>query len=165
MQDDVEPTAVKNERIDNLTCARYFAALLVLMHHAAKIFPMPVVMQSFFDNGYMGVTFFFVLSGFVIAASSYEEMQTPRVSTILHFYVRRIARIVPIWLFLSLPSMIGYLQVIRRRARSGRYVTFTQAWSGDLKVTFAFLSLSWTLSCEIVFLLRVSRLRICRSAG
>ncbi len=151
MQDHAGLRLVKNERIDNLTCARYFAALLVLMHHAAKMFPMPVAMQSFFDNGYMGVTFFFVLSGFVIAASSYEEMQTPRMSTILHFYARRIARIVPIWLFLSLPSLIGYLQVSPPSGAFWSYLTFTQAWSGDLKVTFGFLALSWTLSCEMFF--------------
>lgn len=148
-----ERSDVKSERIDNLTCARYFAALLVLLHHSAKLFPMPVALQSFLDNGYMGVTFFFVLSGFVIAASSYEEMQAPRVSTILHFYVRRIARIVPVWLFLSLPSVVSFLQTSAPTAGFWSYVTFTQAWSGDLTVTFGFLALSWTLSCEMFFYL------------
>lgn len=135
-------------RVDNLTCARFFAALLVFLHHAANLFPMPVWMKHFFYNGYMGVTFFFVLSGFVISASSADEMFAPDTPTILRFYVRRIARIVPIWFFLSLPLLVS--DALRQASPEAlwRYLTFTQAWSGDRTVAFSFLSLSWTLSCE-----------------
>ena len=138
-------------RIDNLTCARFFAALLVFMHHSVKKFPFSVSTQAFFDNGYMGVTFFFVLSGFVIAASSADEMIAPTRTTLMHFYIRRVARIVPVWLFLSLPTVIPYIQHRQPLAPLLTYLSFTQAWSGDLSRAFAFLGLSWTLSCEMFF--------------
>jgi len=140
-------------RIDNLTCARFFAALLVLLHHAAKKFPFSEPVQHFLDNGYMGVTFFFVLSGFVIAASSADEMIAPTRTTLTHFYIRRVARIVPVWLFLSLPMVIPYIQQRQPLAPLLTYLSFTQAWSGDMTRTFAFLGLSWTLSCEFFFYL------------
>jgi peptidoglycan/LPS O-acetylase OafA/YrhL len=142
-----------NVRIDNLTCARFFAALLVLLHHSARTFPMSETPRLFLDNGYMGVTFFFVLSGFVIAASSAEEMSAPTLSTVVHFYIRRIARVVPVWLFLSLPTVSPYVQRHQPLQNLLVYLTFTQAWSGDLKTTFSFLALSWTLSCEMFFYL------------
>lgn len=152
--DALHQTAPMNKtRIDYLTCARFFAALLVLLHHASSLFPMAKSTELFLYNGYMGVTFFFVLSGFVIAASSFDEMQTPDFATVGRFYVRRVARIVPIWLFLSLPVLVSYLSQSPPTLTLWSYLTFTQAWSGDLRVTFSFLALSWTLSCEFFFYL------------
>jgi len=144
---------VNTVRIDNLTCARFFAALLVFLHHSATLFPMPVWLKHFFYNGYMGVTFFFVLSGFVISASSADEMFSPNVATVLRFYLRRVARIVPVWLFLSLPMLVSDASRQPGSDMLWRYLTFSQAWSGDRALAFSFLSLSWTLSCEFFFYL------------
>lgn len=50
-------------RLDSLTGLRWWAAFGVFAYHMANIAPLNV--QHFFNVGYTGVSFFFVLSGFV----------------------------------------------------------------------------------------------------
>ena len=57
--------------IDSLTSIRFFAAMIVVTFHAgagwALAMPsIPGVVSNFLLNGYVGVTLFFVLSGFIL---------------------------------------------------------------------------------------------------
>ena len=54
------------KHLNNLTGLRFGAALLILGHHSSWSRSSNVV-EIFFSAGYVGVSFFFVLSGFVIA--------------------------------------------------------------------------------------------------
>ena len=91
---------------------RFFAAILVLFFHAEFVLP-PVVSNRFLQilcgNGNNSVTFFFVLSGFLITyLLCVESENTPNhaVNT-WHFYKKRIIRIWPLYYGLLLLSVLA----------------------------------------------------------
>ena len=65
-------------KLESIEAGRGVAATAVVLHHAsasANAFSGqgPQVLTSIFDLGYLGVDFFFVLSGFIIYYSSYDR--------------------------------------------------------------------------------------------
>ena len=143
-------------KLNNLTVARFFAALLIVFHHAANVLQDPNVvsqawLRMFFSNGYVGVTFFFILSGFVISASSLDKLRSPSFAAATTFFLRRLVRIVPVWLFLSLPFVLPDLLAGSMSLPLFQYLTFTQSWSADINVAHGYLAVAWTLSCEMFF--------------
>jgi peptidoglycan/LPS O-acetylase OafA/YrhL len=87
--------------IDPLTSVRFFAAMFVVMYHSGSGFigaqpHVPGFVKSFLLNGYTGVTFFFVLSGFILH-HTYRSKLTGS-ENIKRFAVARIARIYPVYL-------------------------------------------------------------------
>jgi len=141
-------------RFNNLTVARLAAALLVFLHHATaeelESLPSPHLLR-FCQNGYVGVSFFFIVSGFVLAASNLAKLSTFSFRGTLSFYWKRIARIVPLWLVVSSPFIVEAV-----RSHNGGllpFLTLTQAWSPDVMVAFGLLAVSWTLSVEMFFYL------------
>src|ERR1700722_13625137 len=88
--------------IRSLTGARFIAALLVVCFHFVP--HAPTWMNSIIRNGYLGVPFFFVLSGFILTYNYASDSQ--RQIGARSFWVARFARIYPIYLVslvLSLP--------------------------------------------------------------
>lgn len=78
--------AVDARRLDSLTALRWFAALAVFGRHSVR----PVgFLQHLIPQGATAVSFFFVLSGFVLAWS-WRDGDTAR-----GFYRRRAARVYP----------------------------------------------------------------------
>jgi len=147
---------MRTAQFDNLTVARFFAALLVIFHHAPNVLQNPALvswswLRIFFSNGYVGVTFFFILSGFVISASSFDKLGAPSIGGALVFFARRLIRIVPVWFFLSLPFILSAIVVRPIPGSLFQFLTFTQAWSADVSVSFGYLAVAWTLSCELFF--------------
>jgi peptidoglycan/LPS O-acetylase OafA/YrhL len=91
---------------NNLDAMRGAAALAVVMYHIALWIPAPVtyactelkmVLSFAGSGGLYGVHFFFVLSGFLISYRLFEEKQINGKIQPLHFYVRRILRIWPLY--------------------------------------------------------------------
>jgi len=147
---------MKPKRLDNLTAARFVAAMLVVFHHASNVLQDPKVitqvwLRTFFNSGYVGVTFFFIVSGFVISASSFKQLRTLHVRNVLDFLARRLIRIVPVWLFLSLPLIFPWIEARPIPPSLYQFLSFTQAWSDDISVSFGYLGVAWTLSCEMFF--------------
>ncbi len=107
-----EATTDRTESLDALTSLRFFAALFVLCFHYHL---------AFFDNqsklpvvslGYSGVTFFFILSGFILS-HNYARTRFDHES-LYRFAVARIARIYPSFLLslaVALPTFIGQIAV------------------------------------------------------
>src|SRR5580698_8802877 len=88
--------------IRSLTGARFVAALLVVCFHFVPLAPGWV--NSILRNGYLGVPFFFVLSGFILTYNYASDPQQRIVAR--SFWMARFARIYPIYLValvLSLP--------------------------------------------------------------
>jgi peptidoglycan/LPS O-acetylase OafA/YrhL len=86
--DTTTVAAPRTARLEALTGLRWFAAFGVFLFHVCEFYPLPGVRDTaLFGN--TGVTFFFVLSGFVLTWSF-----SPR-DTASRFYWRRFARIWP----------------------------------------------------------------------
>ncbi len=99
-----------NKRVyfENLDALRFLAALAVMGEHITRNFYFPddslkkifiVAISLDGSGGELGVTFFFVLSGFLITyllLSEFEQTGSIRLST---FYIRRTLRIWPLYFF------------------------------------------------------------------
>ena len=64
---------------------RAIAIILVVLYHAGVLF----------TSGFIGVDVFFVISGYVIAASLRRELEAGENISIAGFYARRIRRLLP----------------------------------------------------------------------
>src|ERR1700743_1356882 len=83
-----------------LTSVRFFAALAVLLFHfgAGMIARLgaPTPLRHLFANGYLGVTFFFVLSGFLLTYSYFDRLASR--AELRDYAVSRVARLYPVYL-------------------------------------------------------------------
>jgi peptidoglycan/LPS O-acetylase OafA/YrhL len=142
-------------RLANLTFARFLAALLVFSCHFGSSRVLTDCcgphLSNLVQNGYSGVTFFFILSGFVLAHVYLDDFASLKGRVIVDFYGLRLARIVPLWFFLSLPFVLGALQSREADDHLLTYLSFTQAWSPNASIAFGYLGVAWTLSAEMFF--------------
>ena len=103
----------RRSRLEALTGMRALAALNILFFHFSdpKIFGpfAPVV-----DNGYVSVSFFLLLSGFVLAYN-YRERADRGLMRARTFWKARFSRIYPVYLFSLLMSVIVLTQEWRLR--------------------------------------------------
>lgn len=93
-------------RLDALTGLRWWAAFWVFGYHLLNYTGMPLLIAAPLEIGSIGVTFFFVLSGFVLTWSMTGEVSA---ST---FYTRRFARIWPshiVALLLAIPVFYAFI--------------------------------------------------------
>lgn len=83
---------------------RFFAAFLVVLHHSESIKLkqgwLNLKSYSLFNNGSLAVTFFFVLSGFLITYLLFKERTKTNSTAVKKFYLRRILRIWPLYFLL-----------------------------------------------------------------
>jgi peptidoglycan/LPS O-acetylase OafA/YrhL len=100
----------------NLNALRFFAALIVIFHHIEQ-YKYWAKLPSLWGNtiidalGQKAVSFFFVLSGFLITYLLLEEQRKTNHIQVRAFYVRRLLRIWPVYylvvaLCLVLPAML-----------------------------------------------------------
>lgn len=139
--------------INTLTSLRLFFALMVFGAHCYVVDPF--FTAHAFKEGFVGVSFFFELSGFIIAYNYQKRMEEKKV-TRRQFWVARIARIYP----LHLLTLVGVAMI-------GNYIA-PMGWAEGLKhfipalfllhpfipqmdYFFYFDSPSWSLGCEQLF--------------
>ena len=137
-----------------LTGIRFFAALFVVIFHsrvaaflAANGLPYA---SNFFANGYMAVTLFFVLSGFILAYTYRSQIETPQHR--LRFWQARFARIWPVYALSFVCVSVPFLSSIPPPGRALATLLMVQAWNplhsayaGDWNFS------CWTLSVEALF--------------
>lgn len=134
-------------RLDSLTGLRFFAAWMVVVHHFGNFAALPVAWRY---NGFgaTGVTFFFVLSGFVLTWS-FVPSDTPG-----RFYWRRFARIWPlhaVTTLLALPVFYSGRDVPYDWTAITLSFLLLHAWVPTATTYFAGNPASWSLSCEMFF--------------
>ena len=130
--------------------------MLVFGLHAYSFVPLAerrdqLLAQLLFDAGDLGVSFFFVLSGFVLTWSARPGQP------LLRFWRNRIARIYPAHL-VALVFAIGCLAVSDRFAKVTTETLVTggllvQAWYPQDIVYLGINAVTWSLSCEMSFYL------------
>ncbi len=102
--------STKPAYFNGLNALRFFAAALVVFHHieeirhGAGLFNLKNV--DLFQNGGPAVSFFFVLSGFLITYVLRNEIQKTGTISIKYFYVKRSLRIWPLYFLLVI---IGFV--------------------------------------------------------
>ncbi len=117
----------------------------------------------------MGVTLFFVLSGFVLTINYFDRLRNPTAREIWRFGVARFARIYPLYIL-----VIFYI-LVRQHVFGGsisgwwEHVLVIQAWSANLAQTYNFDGPSWSVSVECflyasfpILVLALARLRTSR---
>lgn len=89
------------KQLQPLTALRFLAVTAIFLHHSDYLFannkPFMEIYHRLFREGYIGVTFFFVLSGFIITYNYFDKclLNNDWVKT---FYLNRLSRIYPVHL-------------------------------------------------------------------
>ena len=93
-----------------LNTLRFFAAYFVILHHGETIRAKYGLSNfedfSFFRNGSLAVSFFFVLSGFLITYLLLSELKKRQTIDLPKFYMRRVLRIFPLYYLLVIIGLI-----------------------------------------------------------
>ena len=153
-------SAVTARRLDSLTSLRFFAAAFVAAGHWGNVIHPYSRLREALGGYYLGVSFFFVLSGFVLTWS-HRPGDTAR-----GFYWRRFARIWPLYM-VTLALSLGVIALERTDLHLSHglpSVFFVQAFVPSLAVMYFGNSPAWSLSCEAFFygLFPVLRARLSR---
>ncbi len=141
-----------------LTSLRFFAALWVVLFHIREIGlwtggPAPYV--ATIQLGYLGVSFFFVLSGFILV-----YVYSGRAVSKRRFWQARFARVYPAYLFsllVTLPLALSFMLPLMRRAHVAPAFVFTvfplllEAWFP--RSLYFWNPVAWSLSVEAFFYL------------
>lgn len=142
-----------SQRLSLIQVFRGLAALLVLIHHGAKIgkdYLNYEYVGNIFSAGWIGVDFFFVLSGFIIYYIHSKDIGIK--SQAKNFFLKRFIRVYPIYwimtialtaLFIAVPSWgVGYETNTDVIIKS--FILFPQTHDPIVNV-------GWTLVHEIFF--------------
>ncbi|RAX03063.1 MULTISPECIES: acyltransferase family protein [unclassified Photorhabdus] len=159
VQREVKSDISQIPQLPSLTGLRFFAAILVFLYHssAEHIFSNRQVSENFlwlFSNaGFVGVSFFFCLSGFVLGWSS-----KPR-DSLINFWIRRVMKIYPnhlVTLLLALLLIMWSGPLLPGgETTSGLIpnILLVHTWFPDPYVFISLNGVSWSLSCEMLFYL------------
>lgn len=155
--------------IDALTTLRGVAALLVVVHHMGLLMLQPlrqtIAAMPLEKCGLLGMSVFFVLSGFVIHYNYADRLASDRERGVMMFLFARLARLYPLYLPLILAN---YVVNVGRAAYAGRqlaasaysaslpaYLAGMQSWfyatlnGFNLSISQEYANNSWSISAEI----------------
>ncbi|MDD2919832.1 acyltransferase [Rhodoferax sp.] len=157
-------TALNKPQLTELTSARFIAAMAVLLGHFADLLALPPLLSQFISGG-IGVSFFFVLSGFILCYSYWDTFSGGLgAATFRRYCVARIARIYPLYVLALLLITGLYLALAAWRAE---LVTFPAdplvSWLANLLAVQTFAPTlatqqfwnapGWSISTEFAFYL------------
>lgn len=156
--------AAAGERLDKLTSLRFFAALMVVFFHSrVQLAPSHGLLQRsyfhFFSYGFMGVSIFYVLSGFVISLAN-EKWRGRR-----RYLAGRFIRIYPSHWLVTLVLVSGWvamhyhLHLVTSWQVDLANLALLQAWIPDASYYLSLNAVSWSLSVEMFFYVAFLSLR------
>jgi len=125
---------------------RAIAAIMVVLHHIAwKGKQYSTAPISWYHIGEAGVDLFFIISGYVMC------MTTERKNNVVEFLVARIKRIIPLYWFLSIISLIIYLLYPDKvNSSGGKTNIFASFFLFPVEDKYLIQN-GWTLSYEFYF--------------
>jgi peptidoglycan/LPS O-acetylase OafA/YrhL len=142
--------------LDALTGMRFLAAAAVVVHHAIGHFPEVRALNLPLGNA--SVSFFFVLSGFILTYAYEGRLRT--FSDIRSFWFTRWARIWPLhlvcWIYAISVTSLGFYYLPGNRellAKAVCQLFLIQSWIPIYRWPFSFNDVSWSISDEAFFYL------------
>lgn len=147
--------SANRSRLPSLTGLRFVAVLFVFAFHASLQAPFAdarlasAYAELTANAGWLGVSFFFVLSGFVLTWSARPD------DTARRFWRRRAAKVYPLHLVtwgaaLALLATAGTPAGVRQAVPN---LFLVQTWVPDRDVFSSLNDVSWSLSAEVFFYL------------
>ncbi|MEM9809961.1 MAG: acyltransferase [Pseudomonadota bacterium] len=134
------------KRFVNLDGLRFCCILAVLWHHQIPL--NDATRWQIFSRGFVGVDFFFVISGFLITTLLLREKSNTGQISLKRFYWRRALRILPPY-FLIVTAVTLYFGVVNgQNAALERAPYYYFFLANFLEGDTAFLSPTWSLSVE-----------------
>ncbi len=97
MQDLHMSALAGRQQLQSLTSLRFFAAIYVVIYHYWTSYQLADFRPLLIELGQSGVTFFFLLSGFILSYS-YDEAGSFRKGGRRRFYLARFARVYPVYI-------------------------------------------------------------------
>ncbi|MFF8591836.1 acyltransferase family protein [Streptomyces sp. NPDC015220] len=144
----------RSSRLPSLTGMRFFAAFLVFLFHLSLLDAYSTAGENhgpfaaaLKNGGWAGVTFFFILSGFVLTWSVRED------DTARAFFGRRLAKVFPNHVVTFFLALASYAYASATWGKGVPNFLLLQAWVPRDDVFFSINNPSWSLSCELVFYL------------
>jgi peptidoglycan/LPS O-acetylase OafA/YrhL len=150
---------VRSGHLPALTGLRFLLALWVILHHLtgpgqmldAWVQSLPYFLYAVIRGGYLAVTTFFVLSGFVLSRSYAATEWNGK--SLLRYGVGRFARVYPVYA-LSLAVVAPFILADRTPGKAplvAAHGLLLQGWLGHIPVSWN--TPAWSLSCEAFFYL------------
>lgn len=141
--------------LPSLTGLRWCAALMVFLYHVSVVQYFggrpAMLVEAAFDGGDTGVSFFFILSGFVLSWSA------SRVVRPVPFWRKRFARIYPVHLATALLALTLAFTLAPGTKPDGTQLaanlTLVQSWVPRGGFYQGVNPVSWSLACEAFFYL------------
>ena len=123
------------------------------LYHLIHPFKIWGIFAPVISAGYTGVSFFFVLSGFILTYAHATEYEAGR-GNAQKFWIARFARIYPVYLFVMLLAALLSIGEFKNPLHILAYAAdllLVQAWS--MRMVNFFNGGAWTLSVEAFFYL------------
>jgi len=142
------------QKIDQLTFTRFIAAIMVVVYHSAaggagilpfNLFPITHIVKS---SGFTAVTYFFVLSGFIMSYAYYRPAGRFRFGP---YWQARLSRIYPVFIFSLLLTLWYYRDIFLKLfgPKLLANIFLVQAWIPKWALSFNIPA--WSLSVEMFF--------------
>ena len=140
--------AYRNQRFfGSLNGLRFLCIIAVMWHHS----PLRAARDStslLWDRGYLGVDFFFVLSGFLITTLLLREEERNGQFSLRGFYWRRILRIVPVYYLVVTAVGVYYIFVKGQSQFLDIWLYYYLFLSNFLTTDIPLLTITWSLAVE-----------------
>jgi peptidoglycan/LPS O-acetylase OafA/YrhL len=148
-----QETTDKVKKLEALTSLRFFAAVMIFILHVAGVFDFLLTSQLNGLGLWQGVSFFFVLSGFILTYVHPELLDTAAVNK---FMVARFARIWPTY-FVAFCLYVVLLPECMKKPDAGLFallhLLMIQSWTLVKPAIKAFNTPGWSISTEFFFYL------------
>ena len=142
--------------IKPLTSLRMFFALFVFLSHLAFLKNDTYyadVFNNIFNEGFLGVSFFFILSGFILAYNYREKFLTGSISK-KEFYISRLARVYPVHIATTvIVLLLTFIQYGQGWEYLFQHIFLMQSFFLEENIHFSLNSPSWSISDEMFFYL------------
>ena len=149
------------QKIDILTGIRFLAAIHVVLFHNFAFFDLKNIspwITNFIYKGEAAVSFFFILSGYILTHAYKERLNDSKQKR--KYFFSRLAKLYPLYLFafvIDLPRGLDYFfsqypsnEATIKSVISGlAHILMLQSWIP--RVTASWNPPAWSLSCELFF--------------